>query len=667
MPIEAFKNTNLKNVVLPETLDSIGNKAFSNSMLEAVTIPSSVKYIPNYAFYSCSKLKNVKLNEGLVGIGDYAFCGCATDSMILPASVKQLGINSIGVIKLRMCSTTPPSLNDHLFYNFTLVLVPEGCKELYVQCPQWNQYTVIDTEKYLDILKNKGEKISDLLAQYADSYNDILGIKLKGDICQDDLDYIKNNLKDLFYIDFSDSNIEEISNENCLSDYHYMMDIKLGEKLKKCFLRSVSCSNNLVIPSTVEELYLYDVYMPVTFSSVIPPKGNYSTGDNSYPKDIFVPEASFDLYKKHFEGTKYVDCLKTIEHYVPKVIDVWDSLNVSNLHFESKPVLYVHDDGSFNYSGKDNLSFSQIRIDYSKKKWYESDNCNRRQTVISAADIITDKSLINIEFSTGKWTFFSLPYDVKVSDIITPSEESCWTIRRYNGENRANAKFDETWQDLGENDILKRNEGYAIHVMNSNDKAIFGFPSYEASSDNKGWLHTGSSDVNLNDYISESPYDLGWNLVSNPYTCYFDTRKLEYKSPITVWSEKDQTYQAYSPIDDNYVLLPCEAFFVQNVDGADKLRFDESGKMSNYVVKSNSKNMLKTGMTEKRDVFNIKITDGYLSDKARFVINNDIKSGYVLGYDAAKFESHNSSTAQIYIIDDNLKYAIKERPLCRVC
>ena len=51
------------------------------------------------------------------------------------------------------------------------------------------------------------------------------------------------------------------------------------------------------------------------------------------------------------------------------------------------------------------------------------------------------------------------------------------------------------------------------------------------------------------------------------------------------------------------------------------------------------------------------------SDKTRFVFNPSVKSGYALGYDAAKFESDNPSIVQIYVIDNNLKYAIKERPI----
>ena len=69
-------NQNLKNVILPDSVKSIGNGAFSGcSALTSVTIGENVKSIDAYAFFNCLSLKSVKLSDTITEIGDSAF-GC---------------------------------------------------------------------------------------------------------------------------------------------------------------------------------------------------------------------------------------------------------------------------------------------------------------------------------------------------------------------------------------------------------------------------------------------------------------------------------------------------------------------------------------------------------------------------------------------------------------
>ena len=87
-----FYGTGLKNVLLPEGLQSIGDSAFASSKLESLTIPASVNYIDCYAFEYNRNLSTVYCMPATppsVGT-DYddgdrywdAFDGCAAGCMI---------------------------------------------------------------------------------------------------------------------------------------------------------------------------------------------------------------------------------------------------------------------------------------------------------------------------------------------------------------------------------------------------------------------------------------------------------------------------------------------------------------------------------------------------------------------------------------------------------
>ena len=105
---------NVKSIIIPKTVTSIGASAFAETGLTSITFPTSLKVIsdkilygckdltsvtlPNnsisighYAFYSCSKLTSITLPDTLQGIGTFAFCRSGIKEIILPASVAGIG------------------------------------------------------------------------------------------------------------------------------------------------------------------------------------------------------------------------------------------------------------------------------------------------------------------------------------------------------------------------------------------------------------------------------------------------------------------------------------------------------------------------------------------------------------------------------------------------
>ncbi|MBR6140737.1 MAG: leucine-rich repeat domain-containing protein [Bacteroidaceae bacterium] len=83
----------MKNLVIPNSVTSIGNYAFSGySGLTSVTIPNSVTSIGDSAFSGCSGLTSITIPESVTSIGNWVFYGCTgLTSISIPESVTSIG------------------------------------------------------------------------------------------------------------------------------------------------------------------------------------------------------------------------------------------------------------------------------------------------------------------------------------------------------------------------------------------------------------------------------------------------------------------------------------------------------------------------------------------------------------------------------------------------
>lgn len=91
---DAFSNSNIETVIIPDTLSSfgkisIGNGAFqNNASLKSVSVGNSISKIPPWCFHNCPELSTVRIAEGITGIGEGAFDECRSVSFFnIPDSV----------------------------------------------------------------------------------------------------------------------------------------------------------------------------------------------------------------------------------------------------------------------------------------------------------------------------------------------------------------------------------------------------------------------------------------------------------------------------------------------------------------------------------------------------------------------------------------------------
>lgn len=101
----AFFKAQVKELILPQSLERIEELAFEVCAVERIVIPPKVQVIPRYAF-SESRLKEIILPEGLVRIEEGAFQRTAIEHIQLPQSLRYIGMGAF--FESRLVSITIP-------------------------------------------------------------------------------------------------------------------------------------------------------------------------------------------------------------------------------------------------------------------------------------------------------------------------------------------------------------------------------------------------------------------------------------------------------------------------------------------------------------------------------------------------------------------------------
>ena len=94
LPIQAFyKSTNVENLILPNTLITIGEEMFYQSKLKTVVIPANATTIGNSAFEQCASLISIDIPANVETIGTAVFCTCIYNHRTTKTNQKYPSVN----------------------------------------------------------------------------------------------------------------------------------------------------------------------------------------------------------------------------------------------------------------------------------------------------------------------------------------------------------------------------------------------------------------------------------------------------------------------------------------------------------------------------------------------------------------------------------------------
>ena len=197
LPTQAFyKSTNVENLILPNTLTTIGEEMFYYSALRSIAIPESVETIERAAFCGCKlssfeiparvetteervfcdckSLTSIEIPANVKTIGNEAFSKSALTSIKIPTNVETIGYGvflsceSLKTVDMSACTqvekiedyafyndselrlfkigTAPPTCESYAFYGinpYSVLKVPSGCADAYKSASEWRRFASI--------------------------------------------------------------------------------------------------------------------------------------------------------------------------------------------------------------------------------------------------------------------------------------------------------------------------------------------------------------------------------------------------------------------------------------------------------------------------------------------------------------------------------------------
>lgn len=630
IPVKAFTNTSIRFIdfptklktigdnafddrlltgplVLPEGLDSIGKEAFQKNYITEVTIPESVRAIGQSAFYDNQFLKSVTLNNRMETINRSLFNYCKKLAVVRGGrNVKIVDQSAFSRCdSLRSISDiTPVTINSSAFYN---------CRKL--ESLNFSRIKSIGYESFYCCFGLKEADLTTLTSIGTGSFNGCTSLKKV--TFGNGITTIKSSA---FY--------------NC----HALEEVILGSSIN-----SLQSSSFYSTQSPLKRLYITVPAPPAVVSDAF-----YSVSGVT----LYVPEYAMVSYKLDNYWSKFTKVEPNPN--TPDKVNLYKKLELtSNARIPNSTDIYLGYGSSLIVNGNNPQAFGSYKQRMDKDDSYTSSLISRCNAMTSAASTI--QYYFDATSGSGYWHYVCMPFDVKRSDI-TPLTGVGIAVRYYDSESRATNGASGNWKDVPADSVLHMGKGYIFRTSSS---AFVEFPATEET--HNAIFRSEAVSAPLVQYPAVESANAGWNFVGNPYPCFYDIYHMDFAAPITTWDVDNRTYKAYSAADDNFVLSPLQAFFVQKPELVDAITFQPAGRQINKTIDHSALAMRRAARSKQvqRKLVDVALTCADRIDRTRVVVNANASDDFCADNDAVKMMAY-EGTPQIYTIAGADQLAVNE-------
>lgn len=626
------------------TVTEIPAEAFTNNRIKTIKWPANLKVIGGKAFYEKYLKGHLVLPETLDSIGPSAFYKNSIDSVSMPH--KQIAFANdifrenpnLTKVEFNSCASY---MTNNMFYSCKRLRSVSG-----MECVKTIGGSVF---AHCDSLRTVGNISPTTIGQYA-FYN---CKKLESF----DLSQVTSVGEDAFYSCQSLKTVDmpEVSSMggSCFSSCSALTSVSIGDKLSKIPSSAFSGCSALKTITLGASVSYFDSN---AFNGVSPeklyinaptPPGVYSNGTfGSTSGTLYVPEYSMVSYKLHDYWSKFTSVDVNPNPVTSLALNGKLSLT-SNARIPDSPNVMMYGNGSsFIVNGNKEQTLGSFVAYYN--------NTSSSSIISRCNNMSSTASEARYWMNSGYWYFICPPFDVRMSDITTRSGNQV-AIRYYDSEARA-AGSTSNWKDVAPEATLKAGQGYIFRV--SSDDYVC-MPATEET--HNQIFRSQAVTTPLSEYSSDDANARNWNLVGNPYACFYDIYRMDYTAPLTVWNSDNSTYNAYSIADDDFALRPMQAFFVQKPDGVEAITFQPEGRQITSTIDHSASVKAMAGKAASRRFIELELSNGITDDHTRLVVNPQAQETFDANNDASKMMS-TDITAQIFSVQGDEAYAIKESP-----
>lgn len=599
----AFDNRYLIGpLVLPEGLDSIGKEAFQHNYITEVTIPESVRGIGQAAFYDNQTLQSATLNNNMETIVRSLFNNCKKLAVVHGGkNVKNIVYRAFyGCDSLRSIKdVVPVTIDREAFYK---------CQKL--ENFNFSRIKSIGYESFYQCYSLKEADLT-TLTSIDRSFAGCMGLKKV--TLGNDITTIKS---DAFY--------------NC----HALEEVILGSSINSlesnCFYSDKNALKRVYItapaPPTVDSAPFYS---PTSVT-------------------LYVPEYAMVSYKLDNYWSKFTKVEPNPN--TPDEVNLYKKLELtSNARIPNSPDMYLGYSSALIVNGNNPQVFGNYKQRLQQEEKYTSSLISRCNAMTSAA------STLQYYSSYRYWNYICMPFDVKRRDIKLLSNSGL-AVRYYDSESRATNGASGNWKDVPADAVLQKGKGY---IFRTSESVFVEFPATEKT--HNAIFRSEAITTPLVQYAAVESANAGWNFVGNPYPCFYDIYYMDFAAPITTWDVDNSTYKAYSSTDDEFVLSPLQAFFVQKPELVDAITFQPAGRQINKTIDHSAlaKRRAASNKQVQRKLVDVSLTCADRTDRTRVVVNANASDDFCADNDAVKMMAY-EGTPQIYTIAGADQLAVNE-------